>query len=249
MAVWSARSNAQLFQIRHQVQWRLNRPIDTNPILSARSQAIATGPTTSRTATLTGWTDTVGATHSLAAYDQVRTYVASQARARAMATASNQYGTSVSFSGWSAWGTWSPTAQGPTHAHGTLIHDHPRDTDGHAHDLDADGDQASDGITDDIVGCPIPAPPTVTPTGPLCPSDPSRIAAVYPPGHSERFTDTNSNGSYDTAEPFRDIDDNGTWTADLAGVPTGHCFPLGHQCLPPPDGTGAPDELCLPRGS
>ena len=159
-----------------------------------------------------------------------------------MATASNQYGTSVSFSGWSAWGAWSATADVP-HTHGTS-HIHQRDTDGHTHDLDPDGDELGNGIQDDTVGCPIPAPPT--PINPLpCSHDPSLQAAVYPAGHSEPYTDANGNGSYDTGEPYTDINDDGSWTADLAGHRTGFCFPITtppHTCL-------LPGALCLGTGS
>lgn len=96
--------------------------------------------------------------------------------------------------------------------------------------------------------CPRPAPVT-PPTLPPCPNDPTELAAAYPPGHYEAYHDTNGNGVYDLGEVFTDINRDGTWTADLGGQPTSLCFPPGHQCLPPPDGTGAADVLCLPRGS
>ena len=50
-------------------------------------------------------------------------------------------------------------------------------------------------------------------------TDPTHIPAYYPPAHVN------------------------------AGQFTGVCYPPGHQCLPPPHGTGAADVLCLPRGS
>ena len=110
---------------------------------------------------------------------------------------------------------------------------------GPAHDLDADGDQLGNGIFDDIVGCPIPPPPT-PPIGPPCSYDPSKIAAVYPAGHAEAYNDANSNCVYDAGESFIDINRDGTWTADLGGHPTGGCFPPGHMCL---------SELCPGTGS
>ena len=72
---------------------------------------------------------------------------------------------------------------------------------------------------DPPTGCPLPRAPDDTPTSTPCSHDPSLIAAVYPPGHAR------------------------------AGEATGYCFPTGHPCLPPPDGTGAADVVCHPRGS
>ena len=64
-----------------------------------------------------------------------------------------------------------------------------------------------------------PIPPEPPPINNPQCPDPTDIPAYYPPGHVN------------------------------AGQPTGVCYPLGHQCLPPPDGTGAADVLCLTRGS
>lgn len=87
--------------------------------------------------------------------------------------------------------------------------------------------------------CPTPPPP---PPPMACPTDPAKFQAVYPSGHSEAYTDSNGDGSYDNGERFTDINGDGTWTADLGGYPTGLCWPAGHACL-------TPGEVCLARGS
>ena len=86
-------------------------------------------------------------------------------------------------------------------------------------------------------GCPVPPPPPIP-----CSSNPALIAAVYPPGYAEPYTDTNGNGSWDSGEPFLDHNNDGIWTADIGGVLTGQCFPPGSICL-------QPGEVCLAMGS
>ena len=86
-------------------------------------------------------------------------------------------------------------------------------------------------------GCPVPPPPPIP-----CSSNPALIAAVYPPGYAEPYTDYDYNGSWDSGEPFIDHNNDGTWTADIGGVLTGQCFPPGSICL-------QPGEVCLAMGS
>ena len=87
---------------------------------------------------------------------------------------------------------------------------------------------------------------------------------VYNP--PEPYTDSNSNGRWDPATGCPTPTGTPQVSSPLcreptdipayyppghvsAGQFTGVCYPPGHQCLPPPDGTGAADVLCLPRGS
>ena len=88
----------------------------------------------------------------------------------------------------------------------------------------------------DSTGCPTPV------VHQPCTGSPSLLAAVYPAGHPEPYTDANRNGVWDPGEVFIDLDGDLTWTADVGGVPTGDCWPPGHVCL-------QPDEVCLPMGS
>ena len=58
-----------------------------------------------------------------------------------------------------------------------------------------------------------------------------------------------ANGSYDAGESFTDTNSDGTWTADLGGVPTGLCFPLTLGNPPAPHPCLQPGDVCLGRGS
>ena len=96
-ATWTAPADTATLQYRHTVTWTVETGgVDT---------LYTTGPHTATSATIT----TV--THSLAGGDQVRIHVATQARARALISAS-------SYTAWSAWGPLSPQA-GPANASGS----------------------------------------------------------------------------------------------------------------------------------
>ncbi|WP_419921941.1 helix-turn-helix domain-containing protein [Candidatus Poriferisodalis sp.] len=160
----------------------------------------------------------------IASFDKISARVSVRTSQRA--TETNRYGTSHSqWSPWSIWSTWSPVG----------------------HDLDADGDELGNGIQDDIVGCPIP-----TPTPPQ-----NNVPCASP---AEPYVDSNGNGRWDHGETFTDSNSNSNWDAEQiaevhppghaqAGQPTGRCYPRESPCLPPPDGTGASDVVCRPRGS
>ena len=164
---------------------------------------------------------TTDTSHGIATFDKISVQVQTRTRQRTYNAITRLY------SPWSAWGPWSAHAEA-------------------AHDLDHDGDELGNGIEDDIVGCPIPStPPINNPQS----ADPSHIPATYPPGHPEPYTDANGNGSHDAGESFTDINNDGSWTADLDGHPTGHCYPSGSPCLPVAQGgSGVADVVCLPRG-